>query len=288
MAADMTVRLSELLETRFGEDFSQAIPEDLEGEIPEQWMQLAQRGSCRRFSDKKVSDRLIETLCALSLCAPTKSDLQQRDIIIIDDESLREKLNALVSKGHLSQPWMAKCPHLLIFCGNNRRQRLVHEWRQKEFVNDHLDAFFNTAVDAAIAMSNFVVAAEAAGLGCCPISAIRNEAEEVSRLLSLPDYVFPVVGLGLGWPDEEPKINLRQPARVAIHKNTYAEENLREVIEAYDTRRNAAQPYGSQRYVDDFGHMENYGWSEDKARQYAKPEREKFGAFIKAKKFKLE
>ena len=51
------------------------------------------------------------------------------------------------------------------------------------FANDHLDAFFNATVDAAIALEAFVATAEAAGLGCYPISVIRNHAEEVSGLL---------------------------------------------------------------------------------------------------------
>ena len=42
---------------------------------------------------------------------------------------------------------------LLIFCGNNRRQRLWHGWRDKPFANDHLDAFFNASVDAGIALT---------------------------------------------------------------------------------------------------------------------------------------
>jgi nitroreductase/FMN reductase [NAD(P)H] len=64
-------------------------------------------------------------------------------------------------------------PNLLLFCGNNRRQRRIHTLRDRHFANDHLDAFFNAAVDAAIALSAFVIAAEAEGLGVCPVSAVR-------------------------------------------------------------------------------------------------------------------
>ncbi|NJM34133.1 MAG: NADPH-dependent oxidoreductase, partial [Rhodomicrobium sp.] len=66
--------------------------------------------------------------------------------------------------------------------------------RGHPFANDHLDAFFNAACDAAIALTAFILAAEARGLGCTPISAIRNHAEAVSELLGLPDHVFPFVG----------------------------------------------------------------------------------------------
>src|SRR5262249_61960386 len=133
----------------------------------------------------RVAPAPVAPLCALALCAPSKSDLQQRDIVVVADLDLRRKLDALLCDGPLAQAWIADAPHLLVFCANNRRQRLVHEWRGRPFANDHLDAFFNAAVDAGIALAQFVVAAEAAGLGCCPITAIPNHAAEASTPLSL-------------------------------------------------------------------------------------------------------
>ena len=48
------------------------------------------------------------------------------------------------------------------------------------------------------------------------------------------------------------------------------------------------QPYKTQRYADKFGQSADYGWSEDKARQYSVPERADFGAFVRRKGFKLD
>jgi nitroreductase len=254
---------------------------------PDTWLQLAKRGSCRHFTDRTVASELIETLCALALSSPSKSDLQQRDIVIIDDPALRARLDTLMTTGPLAQAWISSAPSLLVFCGNNRRQRQIHEWREKPFVNDHLDAFFNASVDAGITLTAFVVAAEAAGLGCTPISAIRNHAQEVSDLLGLPDHVFPVAGLGLGWPKWGPRISPRLPLAATVHRNTFSETGLKETVEAYDRRRNGVQPMQSQRAVEHFGKADFYGWSEDKARQYAGPERADFGAFVLKKGFVL-
>ena len=68
----------------------------------------------------------------------------------------------------------------------------------------------------------------------------------------------------------------------------YDESRLREKIAAYDKRRTAVQPYRTQRYADRFGESAEYGWSEDKARQYAEPRRADFGAFVRAKGFRLD
>lgn len=244
---------------------------------------MAARGSCRTYSARAVDGRLLRTLCAVALSAPTKSDLQQRDIIIVADSDLRKAINRLIA----DQEWIAGAPALLVFCGNNRRQRLIHQWRDHPFVNDHLDAFFNAAVDGAIALGAFVTAAEAIGLGCCPISAVRNEAQAISELLALPDHAFPVAGLAVGWPSEPATISSRLPLSVTLHENRYGEDTLEQTVSAYDRARSHVQPYQSQRHGEEFGHSESYGWSEDKARQYTKPERTDFGAFVRRKGFDL-
>ena len=243
---------------------------------------MAKRGSCRRYKPEPVSSALIETLCALALASPSKSDLQQRDIVIVEDVANRARINALLA----DQEWIKAAPHLLIFLGNNRRQRQVHAWRGLAFANDHLDAFFNASVDAGIALSAFVLAAEAAGLGCCPISVIRNHSAVVSGMLGLPDHVFPVAGLAFGWPLQPTHMSLRLPLSATVHRDRYR-DCAKATVDTYDARRNSVFPYRVQRNVAEFGASPTYGWSEDKARQYARPERADFGAFVKGKGFNL-
>jgi len=185
-------------------------------------------------------------------------------------------------------PWVKAAPVFLVFCGNNRRHRLLFEWRGRPFVNDYLDPFFNAAVDTGIVLATFVAAADRAGLGSCPISAIRNHAAQVSDILGLPQHVFPVAALGVGWPSFEGVMSPRLGLDITIHRDRYDERSLKDKIAAYDVRREAVQPYKTQRYVDKFGQNATYGWSEDKARQYSVPERADFGAFVRRKGFKLD
>jgi FMN reductase [NAD(P)H] len=273
------------LNSRFGTDEAHLT---LASDAPALHRQLATRGSVRSFAPEPVPFETLQRLCALALCAPTKSDLQQRDIVIVDDASLRQQITAPLTSGPLGQAWLKDVPVLLIFCGNNRRQRLWHGWRDKPFANDHLDAFFNASVDAAIALSAFVLAAETQGLGTCPISAVRNHAAAISALLQLPQHVFPIAGLAVGWPAAAAKQSLRLPLEVTVHRNAYREDGLQGAIENYDRRREAAQPYAQQRFVDSFGRAASYGWSEDKARQYAVPERADFGAYVRDRGFRLD
>src|SRR5215470_15953768 len=268
------------LRHRFGE----SAPENADGFVaPEAWTRIAGRGVVRRFKPERLPPELIDTLCALALCSPTKSDLQQRDILIVENAAKRARIAELLR----DQDWIPCAPHFLVFLGNNRRQRQLHAWRGKPFANDHLDAFFNATVDAAIALEAFVAAAEAAGLGCCPISVIRNHAEEVSGLLGLPDHVFPVAGLGVGIPATPAFVSARLPLGLTVHRDRYTDATD-EKVRAYDKRRNGIFPYRAQRNVARFGEAKEYGWSEEKARHYAVPEREDFGAYVKRRGFRLE
>ena len=242
---------------------------------------MAERGSCRRFKPEPVAPALIETLCALALASPSKSDLQQRDILIVEDAAIRARINTLLA----DQEWIKAAPHFLVFLGNNSRQRQVHAWRGLAFANDHLDAFFNAAVDAGIALSAFVMAAEAAGLGCCPVSVIRNHSTEVSGCSGCPITYSRLPALASAGP-AAPYMSLRLPLSATVHRDRY-----RDCTKGWwmPTMRAATPcfPIGSSAMSPNSGKVDAYGWSEDKARQYARPERADFGTFVRSKGFNL-
>jgi hypothetical protein len=75
---------------------------------------------------------------------------------------------------------------------------------------------------------------------------------------------------------------------VTLHEDRFGEAGLRQAVEAYDARRAELQPYAKQRRTREYGTQSPYTWSEDKARQYSRPERADFGAFIRAKGFRLD
>ena len=106
--------LQELLDLRFGD--IGAVPKTLAGN--EAIRRLAGRGVVRRFTPEPLPAAVLDTLAAVALSCPSKSDLQQRDILIVEDAAIRARINALLK----DQDWIPGCPHLLVFLGNNRRQ----------------------------------------------------------------------------------------------------------------------------------------------------------------------
>lgn len=268
------------LQERFGEDV--AIPSGLDG--LDEAVRIASHRVHRRYSDRPVSPALVRLICALALSAPSKSDLQQRDIVVITDATLRARIAGFLP--HM--PWVREAPAFLVFCANGARLPEIAQLRNKPFPNNHLDLFFNATADAAIALATALRAAEAIGLGGCPISEIRNRADEVSAWLGLPEQVIPFAGLCLGWPADDGQISPRLPLSMTLHENRYDGGDLAAGLTAYDRRRRTQQPYPGQRDPARWGAMADYGWSEDKARQYAEPQRGTFGAFVRQRGFKLD
>jgi len=250
----------------------------------EELARMAEHRSHRKFASRSVDSGLLRLLFACAFSAPSKSDLQQADIVNVAD---RAKIKA-IADGIPDMPWIADAPVFLVFLANNRRLRQIGEWRGKPFANDHLDHFLNAAVDATLVLMSFIRAAEAVGLGACPVSHVRNHPHELARLLALPDGVFPVAGLCVGYPAEPGRISARLPLEATVHVDRYDETGIRERIDAYDRRRHALAPYRKQRYADRYANVDFYGWSEDKARQYSVSERADFGAFIRSKGFSLK
>ncbi|MCF8478530.1 MAG: nitroreductase family protein [Pseudolabrys sp.] len=277
---DYAPSLQAALAARFGERF--VADPGLAG--LEELARIAGRRVHRRYTNRDVPPDLMRILCACALSAPSKSDLQQADILIVRDKANRRAIADLLPE----MPWVIDAPVFLVFLANARRLPKIAQARGKPFANDHLDLFFNASVDAAIVLATFLRAAEAVGLGCCPISVIRDHAAKVSGMLALPDKVLPIAGMCVGWPAEESGVTARLPLGLTVHEERYDEGDLLAVIDGYDRRRAAARPYRKQREPDRFGRAEFYGWSEDKARQYANPARADFGAFVRGKGFCLD
>jgi nitroreductase/FMN reductase [NAD(P)H] len=185
-------------------------------------------------------------------------------------------------------PWIETAPAFLVFVANGERLPLIAKERGKPFPNDHLDQFFNAAVDCAIVLATFIRAAAAVGLGCCPISAIRDHPDVVSGLMNLPNRTVPVAGLCVGWPAQAGNITPRLSLTTTVHQDRYGDRDVATEIDTYDRRRATLRPYQKQRDPVRWGQASFYGWSEDKARQYAEPTRTDFGAFVRNKGFRLD
>ena len=248
--------------------------------------QVLGRRTVRAYADAVPPDALIELLCAAALSASAKSDFQQASILRVLDAGKRARIGKLFP----AMPWIGAAPVFLVFLGDARRLERIGELRGKPVANGTLEGFFNAAVDAALALQTFILSAETAGLGCCPISVIRNKIDEVAEILALPDQVFPVAGLCVGCPARAGFVSLRLPRTVTLHRDVYDDSGLSDAVNDYDRRRDAIHPIAKeqQRSPEQFGAAEFYGWSEDKARQAAESEGAAFPVYLRKHGFTLD
>jgi nitroreductase len=271
----MTDTRSELRRTlaeRFGEEIP--VPDAVQG--LEGLLRMAAHTTHREWADTPVGPELVRLLAACALSAPSKSFLQQADLVDVRDPALRDAVVSLVP----SMPWMRRAPALLVFCGNGRRFRRIFERRGQPFTNEHLDAFFNPAVDAALVLMNFIRAADEAGLVCCPISLLRDQPERLAALLAMPDHVFPVAGLCIGYPVQSRAVNPRLPLAATLHTDRFDDRRIDALTDDFDRRYVAARAA--------FGGPDApapASWSDERARQYATAQRPGWGAFVRSRGF---
>lgn len=248
--------------------------------------QVLGRKTVRAYTDAVPPDALLELLCAAALSASAKSDFQQASILRVLDAGKRARIGELFP----AMPWIGTAPAFFVFLGDARRLERIGKLRGKPVANGTLEGFFNAAVDAALALQTFILSAEVAGLGCCPISVIRNRIDQIAEILALPDQVFPVAGLCVGYPARAGFVSLRLPRTVTMHRDVYDDGKLSEAVADYDRRRDAIHsiPKEQQRSREEYAAVDLYGWSEDKARQAAKPEGAAFPVYLRKHGFTLD
>lgn len=283
MDAENESKWAQLYRQRFGQDSAAAEPDS---DAVTTATRILGRRTLRRYLDRPIAPELITLLLMAAQSAPAKSDLQQYSIIHITDPDLRKTIGALIP----SMPWVASAPGFFIFCGDMRRNRRITQSRNYSHANDNVDTFMNAAVDAGIAMATMIGAAESLGLGCCPISVVRNHIEKIAQLLAIPAGVFPVAGLTVGWPADAGHVSMRLPPSLVVHENAYDDSGLEAAVKEYDAERRRRHPIApeKQRHVDRYGVDPECGWSENAARQLSVPERGGFRQWLAGQSINLK
>ena len=250
--------------------------------VPPALAAILDRRVTRRYAPDPVPEPLLQTVLAGAQSAPSKSDLQQYSIIVLQDPAKIARIADWIG----GMDWIKQAPVFLLFCGDVRRGRQVCALRGRDHANDNVDTFLNATADAALALGFTVLAAEAAGLGTCPISYVRNHVEKIGPLCGLPPGVFPVAGLTLGFPTGPRNwLSPRRPQQVVVHREVYDEAALAPSLPAYDAARPPAKP----RYPEILGPKpEGCGWSENAARQLSVPERFGLRTWLKLRGLSLD
>jgi len=232
--------------------------------------------SIRKFKQQEIPEKLFADLITAGQAAATSSFLQGATIIRIKDTSKRSALADYAG----NQAYVESAPEFLVFCADLKRPGNYCRKYGKPFAGDYTEHFIIATVDVALMAQNIVVAAESVGLGICYIGGIRNQPEKVSQLLQLPGGVYPVFGLCLGYPDQEPEVKPRLPLSVILKSDCYSEAGDDQAISEYDEQ---VREY----YRTRTGGGHGTSWSEQVATLLAEKSRPHMREFLATQGFKF-
>ena len=191
---------------------------------------LLQHRSIRKYKNQAIEQDLLERVLMAGQAAATSSFVQAYSLIRITDGIARDELADLC--GH--QAYISQCAEFFVCCADLARNQAICQQAGIQSDPGYIEQLIIATTDTALMAQNMVIAAESEGLGTCYIGGIRNNPQQVSDLLQLPDFVYPVFGLCLGYPAQDPETKPRLPLSVLVKENTYQEISAKDELKRYD------------------------------------------------------
>jgi FMN reductase (NADPH) len=209
---------------------------------------LLQHRSIRKYKDRPLTDEQIRLIVESAQAASTSSYIQAYSIIGIKDKEKKKKLAELAG----NQTYVAENGHFFVFCADLHRHEMLAEMEGQDISSsiESTEKFMVAVIDAALVAQNAAVAAESMGLGICYIGGLRNNLEEVSKLLNIPTRVIPLFGMTVGYPLQEGSVKPRLPFEQVYHEEEYSQDiaqfkeqlaSYNEVISKYYVERTAGK-----------------------------------------------
>lgn len=185
----------------------------------------------REFTNEKIDEKTIDKLLDVANHSPSSNGMQFSTIIRIKNQSLKDKLAEIGG-----QAYMKRAPEIWIFVADLFRNYNIAKENSSE--NDEMigfDKFIQAFTDSIIAAQNVAVAAESLGLGTNYYGNIHNDTKKIIDLLKLPKLTYPALGLGFGYPNQNPQLKPRMPINLRAFVNSYQVfDNYNEKIKEYD------------------------------------------------------
>jgi nitroreductase len=221
---------------------------------------MLNRKSIRKYTDEMPSDEVIETIVRAGMQAPFAS----------------QSYSILLSKGKKDTEWGA--PLDFVICVDSYKlERIMAKRNWKMISNDLMILMFGFQ-DATLAAENMVMAAESLGLGSCFIGAAPYLADKIATEYNLPPRVFPLVGLVMGYPDEDPPPRPRYPIDYVLFEDKYPEfsdETIAQAMKVMDDGYLAQDYYKEGNFMiklsgdrEETFDFDTYSWTEHISRKW--------------------
>lgn len=196
---------------------------------------LYERASCRSFEDRPIPEEILNEIIGAGLHAATGGNLQPYSIIKITDKSTKRRL---VDECEM-QNIVENAPVDLLFCIDWRRIGRWAEACNAPFIaNKSYRHFWIALQDTVICAQNICTAADSLGLGSVYIGTVESCFMELKSIFNIPEGVFPVVLLSLGYPTKYPATANKMGIEGIVHEESYTDLPVEKLIELYDKKYN--------------------------------------------------
>ena len=180
---------------------------------------LATRRTIRKYSDKEVSEELLNRLLTEASRTQTMGNLQLYSVVVTRSQEVKQQL----APAHFNQPMVTQAPVVLTICADFNRTSTWARCRKAEPGYDNFLSFINAATDALLYTQTLCNLMDEEGLGYCYLGTTVYMPQMIIDTLQLPKLVMPVATLTVGWPDEEPQLSDRLPMESFVHSETYSD-----------------------------------------------------------------
>ena len=152
---------------------------------------IALRRTIRRFQQTPIPEETIQRLIDVARLAPSGANLQPCEFVVVDDPELLKKIFVhlrwaayIAPDGNPPEGETPVCYVVVLINTEHKKQ--------------------GGEVDAAAAIMNILIAAQAEGVGSCWLGSIDREGIRMS--LHIPDNCLVNAVVALGYPNEQPVV----------------------------------------------------------------------------------
>lgn len=206
--------------------------------------------SIRSFLDKEIDEAVIDEILRAAQAMPNSINGQQSSVIVIKGRETKAKIAQLAG----GQKWVEDAPVFLLFILDFYKTSLAAEKNGlTQVIHESVEGTMAGTFDAGLAMGAAIISAESLGLGIVPIGGVRKNPAELIKLLNLPPYTYPAVGLAVGYPKDESHKKPRLPFSTFRHDEVYRRQGMVEAIDRYDKEM--------EEYLNEVGREKEGNWS---------------------------
>lgn len=190
---------------------------------------VKERRTIRKYQQKDISFDLLNDLLDASFRASTLGGIQLYSVVVTRDAEMKEKL----SPAHFNQPMVRQAPVVLTFCADFHRFSQWCEQRKAVPGYRNLMSFLNATMDTLLVAQTFCTLAEEAGLGICYLGTTTYNPQMIIDTLNLPELVFPITTVTVGYPESIPAQTDRLPLEAVVHTEHYRDYTSADINRLY-------------------------------------------------------